>query len=79
MLTHAHLAGVRRTLPGFGEMEDELTRWLHAEYGVVCELFYAHGLRQGPHTLQSTGFAVHQDTEEFDFIDFSVRPARSSS
>ena len=26
------------------------------------DLFYAHGLRQSPETLASTGFAVHQDT-----------------
>lgn len=32
----------------------------------------AHGLRQGPASLSSTGFDVHQDTEEFDFIVYTV-------
>ena len=45
---------------------------LAAEYGTVVELFYAHGLRQGPATLSSTGFAVHQDTEDYPFIEFTV-------
>jgi hypothetical protein len=36
------------------------------------QLFYAHGLRQGLETLRSTGFDVHQDTEDFDFIDYTV-------
>ena len=38
----------------------------------VVELFYAHALRQGPETLSSTGFDVHQDTEDYDFIEYSA-------
>ena len=30
------------------------------------------GLRQAPYTLRSTGFDVHQDTEDYDFIEFTV-------
>ena len=30
------------------------------------------GLRQSPHTLKSTGFDVHQDTEDFPFIEYTV-------
>ena len=46
--------------------------WLEQTYGTVVELFFAHGLRQGPHTLSSTGFGVHQDTEDYDFIEYTV-------
>ena len=48
--------------------------WLPScgRYGTVVELFFAHGLRQGPETLQSTGFDVHQDTEDYDFIEVRV-------
>ena len=53
-------------------MEHALTEWLQAETCQAVELFYAHGLRQGPHTLKSTGFDVHQDTEDFDFIEYTV-------
>ena len=59
-------------MPGFKEMEQTLASWLHSKYGTVVELFYAHGLRQGPETLQSTGFAVHQDTEDYDFIEHTI-------
>lgn len=38
----------------------------------VVELYYAHGLRQSHATLRSTGFDVHQDTEDFDFIEYTV-------
>ena len=44
---------------------------MHLNYGTVVELYYAHVLRQSPETTPSTGFAVHQDTEEFDFIEFT--------
>lgn len=61
LFTNALLPACRKQLPGFQAMEEELTRWLHATYGIDVELFYAHGLRQGPSTLRSTGFDVHQE------------------
>ena len=66
------LPAVRKHLPGFLAMEHTLVKWLNDFYNTNVELFYAHGLRQGPHTLKSTGFDVHQDTEDFDFIEFTV-------
>ena len=72
LFSHAMLPSVRAHLPGFVEMEHALTEWLQAETCQAVELFYAHGLRQGPHTLKSTGFDVHQDTEDFDFIEYTV-------
>ena len=36
------------------------------------ELYFAHGLRQGPSTLSTSSFGVHQDTEEFPFIEHTV-------
>ena len=53
-------------------MEECLATWLHQQYGTVVDLFYAHGLRQGPETTGSTGFDVHQDTEDYDFIQYTV-------
>ena len=53
-------------------MEQQLASWLHQTYGTVVELFYAHGLRQSPETVRSTGFSVHQDTEDFPFIEYTV-------
>ena len=43
-----------------------------AHYHTAVELFYAHGLRQSAETLRSTGFSVHQDTEDFAFIEYTV-------
>ena len=63
---------VRQSVPGFLNIERHLATWLHARYGTVVELFYAHGLRQGPETLRSTGFDVHQDTEDYDFIEYTI-------
>ena len=51
---------VRRCVPGFLAIEQQLAAWLQQTFGTVVELFYAHGLRQGPATLKSTGFDVHQ-------------------
>eukprot|EP00966_Prymnesium_polylepis_P207979 4817661-Prymnesium_polylepis.2 len=62
----------RQKIDGFAAMEEELVAWMHATYGTVVELFYAHGLRQSPATLKSTGFDVHQDTEDFDFIEYTA-------
>ena len=72
LLTNAMLPAVRKHLPGFTAMERTLTKWLNEYYNTNVELFYAHGLRQGPATLKSTGFDVHQDTEDFDFIEYTV-------
>ena len=68
LITNAWLPGFRSLVPGFAEMEETLLRWLVDKYGVDVELYFAHALRQGQHTLRSTGFDVHQDTEEFAFI-----------
>jgi len=72
LFTHAMLPSVRQHLPGFLAIERALTEWLQAESKQAVELFYAHGLRQGPHTLKSTGFDVHQDTEDFAFIEYTI-------
>ena len=53
-------------------MEKQLSSWLQKRYDTVVELYSAHGLRQSPHTLQSTGFDVHQDTEDFDDIEYTI-------
>ena len=72
LFTSALLPYVRAQVPGFHAIEDFLMVWLEAQYGTVVELFYAHGLRQGPLTLASTAFSVHQDTEDYDFIEYTV-------
>ncbi len=72
LITNPMLPLARERVDGFAALEEELITWLHRTYGTVVELFYAHGLRQGPHTLQSTGFDVHQDTEDYDFIEYTV-------
>ena len=72
LMTNSLLPACRRQLPGFAQMEQEMIQWLNMRYGTVAELFYAHGLRQSPRTLRSTGFAVHQDTEDFDFIEYTI-------
>ena len=53
-------------------MEQALLVWVQAHYHTAVELFYAHGLRQSAETLRSTGFSVHQDTEDFAFIEYTV-------
>ena len=72
LIANSQLAAVRAHVPGFEEMERELAHWVQVRYGTVVDLFYAHGLRQSPETLSSTGFAVHQDTEDYDFIEYTV-------
>jgi hypothetical protein len=72
LITNALLPSARKSLPGFFAIEQQLADWLHRRFGTVVELFYAHGLRQSPQTLKSTGFAVHQDTEDYDFIEYTV-------
>uniref|UniRef100_A0A7S2JTF9 Uncharacterized protein n=1 Tax=Haptolina brevifila TaxID=156173 RepID=A0A7S2JTF9_9EUKA len=62
LITRPLLRTVRLTLPGFQAIEEYLVVWLESQYGTVVELFYAHGLRQGPATLCSTGFNIHQET-----------------
>ena len=37
----------------------------------MVELFYAHGLRQSPEHF-TDGFDVHQDTEDFEFVKYTV-------
>eukprot|EP00322_Chrysochromulina_rotalis_P000723 CAMPEP_0115850390 /NCGR_PEP_ID=MMETSP0287-20121206/11940_1 /TAXON_ID=412157 /ORGANISM="Chrysochromulina rotalis, Strain UIO044" /LENGTH=906 /DNA_ID=CAMNT_0003304387 /DNA_START=42 /DNA_END=2763 /DNA_ORIENTATION=- len=72
LVTHALLPYVREEVPGFRAIETQLVEWLMNTYGTVVDLFYAHGLRQGPQTLRSTGFGVHQDTEDYDFIEYTI-------
>ena len=72
LITHPLLPLVRDEVPGFAAIEEFLVGWLHAQYGTVVELYFAHGLRQSPHTLKSTGFDVHQDVEDFAFIEYTV-------
>eukprot|EP00966_Prymnesium_polylepis_P123060 2845444-Prymnesium_polylepis.1 len=72
LVTNALLQGARTCVPGFLAIERQLAAWLQQTFGTVVELFYAHGLRQSPETLRSTGFTVHQDTEDYDFIEYTV-------
>ena len=73
LITNNLLAQARTSIPGFAGMESVLVAWISQNYyGVKVALHYAHGLRQGPDTLASTGFDVHQDTEDFDFITHTV-------
>ena len=72
LVTEELLPSVRSHLPGFHAMECEIVKWLEEHYETKVELFQAHGLRQGPRTMSSTGFAVHQDNEIFKFIEYSV-------
>ena len=73
LMTNGLLPSLRESLPGFAAMEQSLADWLHRRHGAHYSLFFAHGLRQSPETLASTGFAVHQDTEDFDFIECALR------
>ena len=66
------MAALRTELPGFQAMEETLTRWLESMFSRPLELYYAHAIRQGPDCLRSTSFDVHQDTEDFDFIEYSL-------
>ena len=72
LMTNALLPLVRKYVPGFREMEESLVQWLNERFSTVVELFFAHGLRQSSATLKSTGFDVHQDTEDYDFIEYTV-------
>ena len=64
LLPHA-----RRLIPGFAEMELAAIELIRGWHGVEVESPLAHVLRQEPDTQSSTGFDIHQDTEEFDFIE----------
>ena len=72
LVTNRLLPFVRGEVPGFVNIELYLIEWLNKRYSTTVELSSAHGLRQGPQTLRSTGFDVHQDTEDFDFIEYTV-------
>ena len=72
LVTNALVQSARTCIPGFHEIELQLAVWLQQTFGTVVELFYAHGLRQSPETLRSTGFTIHQDTEDYDFIEYTV-------
>jgi hypothetical protein len=72
LITSTQLPQVRVHMPGFKAMELELVTWLEQHFGVKVELFEAHGLRQGPSTMRSTGFAVHQDNEVHKSVEYTV-------
>lgn len=72
MVMSKDLKRVRVQLPGFLEIEVHLTMWLQQRFGGAFVLWRAHVLRQGPDTLRSTGFSVHQDTEENKLIKYTV-------
>ena len=72
LVTTELLPAVRLHLPGFRAMECEIVNWLEEHYKTKVEHFQAHGLRQGSRTMNSTGFAVHQDNEIYKFIKYSV-------
>ena len=57
---------------GFHRIEEALREWLHELDGKTHALWYAHAMKQGPNTQCATGFAVHQDTEDFDFIEHTL-------
>ena len=71
-VTNALLPLVRAEVSGFEDIEDQLTDWLHMNYGTTVELFFAHGLRQGPRTLKSTGFDVHQVSSRCSLCAFAL-------
>ncbi|KAL1499914.1 hypothetical protein AB1Y20_012596 [Prymnesium parvum] len=66
------IQSAREHLPGFHQMEQQLTAWLENRHNTKFELYFAHGLRQGPSTLRSTSFDVHQDNEDYDFIEHTI-------
>ena len=72
MVTKKDLLRVRERLPGFAVIETALTEWLGQRFGGAFELWRAHVLRQGPHTLRSTGFSIHRDTVENKLIKYTV-------
>jgi hypothetical protein len=72
LVTSTQLPQMREHVPGFKAMELELVMWLEQHFGVEVELFEAHGLRQGPLTMRSTGFAVHQDNEVHKSVEYTV-------
>ena len=72
LVTNKLLPKVRLHLPGFQAMEQQIATWLEKHFKTKVELFEAHALRQGPKTLRSTGFGVHQDNEEHTCIEYTV-------
>ena len=72
LITGTLLPSFRIGCPGFEEMERELLRWLAEKYDFEAELSYGHALRQSRETLRSTGFGLHQDTEDDPTIEFTV-------
>ena len=72
LITNALLPAVRKHVAGFEALETAIAVWLHERYGRVVSLFYAHALRQGMQTQSATGFDVHQDTEDYPDIEYTV-------
>ena len=72
MILWKDLKRVRIRLPGFFAIEEQLRLWLEQRFAGAFELWRAHVLRQGPNTLRSTGFSVHQDTDENKLIVFTI-------
>ena len=59
-------------LPGFQAIERVLVDRLQQRFGTRVELWEAHGLRQGPETQDSASFSIHQDTEEYPEVLYTV-------
>ena len=72
LITNSMLELARLHLAGFERLELQVAAWLEQRFNTRVELYYAHVLRQSPATINSTGFDVHQDTEEYDFISYTV-------
>jgi len=72
LITNALLPITRKYVKGFEAMETAFAGWLHERFGHVVTLHYAHALRQSPATLSATGFDVHQDTEDYPHIKYTV-------
>ena len=72
LVTNDLLPMVRNRLPGFHAIERVLVEWLQQRFGTRVELWEAHGLRQGPETKDSASFSIHQDTEEYPEVLYTV-------
>ena len=72
LVTNDLLPMVRARLPGFHAIELVLVDWLLQRFGKRVELWEAHGLRQGPKTQDSASFSIHQDTEEYPEVLYTI-------
>ena len=78
LLTPSLLPHARRHIQGFLRMERHLRSELQDVLlkdelqGQKVSLYYAHVLRQSPSCVTATSFDIHQDTEEYNFIAYTV-------